>query len=469
MNRTVLAIDIGSTKVCAVIAEIGSDGEISITGAGVTKAQGLKRGSIVNIDLAAKSIKSALEDARRISGSTINSAIVSISGAYAKGITSDGIVNIQSKEVTYSEIERVMQTALYNANIPHEFEVLHVLPYNFKIDDQDSNIEDPLGMDASRLRAQVYIITTQKSFLNNLRKTVKTAGLEIENIVLSGYASLISTINDDEKELGAVVIDMGGNSCNLAIHSGNSVRYVEFLGVGSHHVTTDLSMALHTPIEEADKVKLRYGSLSESGGGLIEVPTIGVESDKQEVSLDVVRNVVYARVDETLKLLAHFLENSGLIKNIGAGVILTGGFSKMEGIRELAVAIFGSMPVRLARPKELNGHFESLRGPEFASAIGLVLYAAKPYTLYEIDVNKHIRRNEIVPSEAKKSLSNLRESTVKQESLQKSDLNSESSLDKSKVSKDGMVMLGAKKVKKAKDSNEPNVFNKIWNWATQLF
>jgi cell division protein FtsA len=460
VSRTVLAIDIGSTKICAVIAEIKNGDDISIIGAGTTKAQGLKRGSIVNIELAAKSIKAALDDARRISGSTINRAIISISGAYAKGINSDGIVNIQSKEITYAEIERVMQTASYNANIPHEFEVLHVLPYNFKIDDQDSNIEDPLGMDASRLKAEVHIITTQKSFLNNLRKTVKTAGLEIEGVVLSSYASLIATINDDEKELGAVVIDMGGNSCNLAIHSGNSIRYNEFLGVGSHHVTTDLSMALHTPIEEADRVKLQYGSLQSTSSDLIEVPTIGVENDRQEVSLEVVRNVVYARVDETLKLLAHFVENSGLSENIGAGIILTGGFSKMDGIRELAVAIFGSLPVRLARPKELNGHFDTLRGPEYASVIGLILYAAKPYTLYEIDINKQIRRNETLASEPQKTLEDLKEPIIPQPSTASKQKPKEAS---------GMVMLGDKKKKSAKDSTEPGSIRKFWNWMTQLF
>jgi len=162
LSRTVLAIDIGSTKICAIIAQIDNDNNIAIMGAGTTKAQGLKRGSITNIELASRSIKTAVEDAKRVSGTTVSSAIVSMSGAYTKSLNSNGIVNIQSKEISFKEIERVMHTSLYNANIPNEYEVLHALPFNFKVDDQDF-IEDPLGMNASRLEVETHIITTQKS------------------------------------------------------------------------------------------------------------------------------------------------------------------------------------------------------------------------------------------------------------------------------------------------------------------
>jgi cell division protein FtsA len=242
LSRTVLAIDIGSTKICAIIAEIADDGSIAITGAGTSKAQGLKKGSITNIELASKSIKTALNDAKRVSGSDVKTAVVSISGAYTKSLNSNGIVNIQNKEISFKEIERVMHTSLYNANIPNEYDVLHALPFNFKVDDQDF-IEDPLGMNASRLEVETHIITTQKSNLNNLKKAVRGAGVEVENIVLNGYAS-----------------------------SGNSIRYNDFLGVGSNHVTSDLSMALHTPLNIADSVKLSYGSLLTPSNELIELP-----------------------------------------------------------------------------------------------------------------------------------------------------------------------------------------------------
>ncbi|MDD2789476.1 MAG: cell division protein FtsA [Sulfurimonas sp.] len=453
MSRTILAIDIGSTKICAIIAQINNDNSISITGAGTTKAQGLKKGSITNIELASRSIRTAVNDAKRVSGSEVSSAIVSISGAYTKSVNSNGIVNIQSKEVSFKEIERVMHASLYNASIPNEFEVLHALPYNFKVDDQDF-IEDPLGMNASRLEVETHIITTQKSNLNNLKKAVRGAGVEVDNIVLNSYASAIATINDDEKELGIAVIDMGGNTSNIAIHSGNSIRYNEFLGVGSNHVTSDLSMALHTPLNIADNVKLTYGSLLTPSNDLIELPIIGDEHATHEVSLEVVHNVIFARVEETLMILAQFIEKSGLKDQIGAGIVLTGGFSKMEGIRDLAIATFGSVPVRLARPIEMDGLFDNLREPEYASAVGLIMYSASAYTPYEIDVNKRVRHTNELPTETTTvSFSETKDIPIAPPAL---DLNI----------KEKMVNLTQKKEKK---SEEANAFSKFWNWATQLF
>jgi len=452
LSRTVLAIDIGSTKICAIIAEISDDNSIAITGAGISKAQGLKKGSITNIELASKSIKAALNDAKRVSGSDVKSAIVSISGAYTKSLNSNGIVNIQNKEVSFKEIERVMQTSLYNANIPNEYDVLHALPFNFKVDDQDY-IEDPLGMNASRLEVDTHIITTQKSNLNNLKKAVHGAGVEVENVVLTGYASSIATLNDDEKELGVAIIDMGGNSSNITIHAGNSIRYNDFLGVGSNHVTSDLSMALHTPLNIADNVKLNYGSLLTPSSDLIELPIIGDESTTHEVSLEVVHNVIYARVEETLMILAQFIENSGLRDKIGAGIVLTGGFSQMEGLRELAVATFGSVPVRIAKPKEMDGLFDNLRSAEYSSAIGLVMYAASSYTQYEIDVNKKVRHSNEIPAEQTNIDLSDEESIPTPTSLDYED-------------KERMVTLTSKKEKK---SDEAGMFSKFWNWATQLF
>jgi len=453
LSRTVLAIDIGSTKICAIIAQINDDNSISITGTGTTKAQGLRKGSITNIELAARSIKVAVEDAKRVAGVNVKKAIVSISGAYTKSLNSNGIVNIQSKEISFKEIERVMHTSLYNANIPNEYEVLHALPFNFKVDDQDF-IEDPLGMNASRLEVETHIITTQKSNLNNLKKAVNAAGVEVENVVLTSYASSIATLNADEKELGAVIIDMGGNTCNISIYSGNSLKYNDFLGVGSNHVTSDLSMALHTPLNVADNVKLNYGSLLTPSNDLIELPIIGDENTTHEVSLEVVHNVIFARVEETLMILAQFIEKSGLKDQIGAGIILTGGFSKMEGIRELAVATFGSMPVRLARPVEMDGLFDNLRGAEYSSSIGLVMYSGIPYTQYEIDVNKKVRhRNESPSSQSDVNFSDAAEIPIAPSVI-------EEPLEK-------MVSIGASQ--KEKKNDEASDVSKFWNWATQLF
>ena len=452
MGKTVLAIDIGSTKICAIIARIDDKDSIAVIGAGISKAQGLKRGNITNIELASKSIKSAVDDAKRVAGTDVRNAIVSISGNYTKSLNSNGIVNIQNKEISFKEIERVMQTSLYNANIPNEYEVLHALPFNFKVNDQDF-IEDPLGMNASRLEVETHIITTQKSNLNNLKKAVRGAGVEVQNVILSGYASSISILNEDEKELGVCVIDIGGNTSNVTIHSGSSIRHNDFLAVGSNHVTNDLSMALHTPLSVADNVKIHYGSLLAPSNDLIELPMIGDEKTTHEVSLEVVHNVIYARVEETLMILAQFIEDSGLKDKLGAGIVLTGGLSKMKGIRELAVATFDSGPVRLAKPKEMEGLFEDLRGPEFSAAVGLVMYMAGNPTPYEIDVNKHVRHSSEVPKETSSvDFSNEDDIPVVP-------------MDEQSV-KDQLVTLPSKKEKK---SDEASAISKFWNWATQLF
>ncbi len=456
MEKSVLAIDIGSTKVCAIIANIDEDNEIKIIGAGIAKAQGLKKGSITNIELASKSIKHAISDAKRVAGTELKRAIVSLSGAYTKSLNSSGIVNIPNKEISATEIDRVMRTSLYNANIPNEFEVLHALPYNFKVDDQES-IEDPLGMNAARLEVETHIITSQRTNLNNLRKAVQAAGVEVENIILSGYASAIAVLTVDEKELGAAVIDMGGSTSNIVIHSGNSVRYNDFLGVGSSHITNDLSMALHTPLNMAESVKLEYGSLNAPRNELIELPIIGDENSTHEVSLEVVHNVIYARVEETLMIIAQSLEKSGLKDHLGAGIVLTGGFTRIEGLRELAIAIFDNMPVRIAKPVEMEGLFDTLRDPSYSAAIGLVKYAAAGYSAYEIDINKNMRHHnedpiytepvaldDIVPEFMDAPLAPAENTSVL----------------------DRLVQLPKRDAKK---SDEASVFAKFWNWATQLF
>jgi len=468
LKRTVLAIDIGSTKICALIAEIDDDNNAQIIGAGIAKAQGLRKGSITNIELASKSIKSALNDAKRVAGTELRSAIVTISGAYTKSLNSSGIVNIPNKEITLNEIQRVMHTSLYNANIPNEFEVLHALPYNFKVDDQDF-IEDPLGMNAARLEVETHIITTQKSNLNNLRKAVKAAGVDVESVVLSGYASAIAVLNADEKELGAAVVDMGGNTSNIVIHSGHAIRYNDFLGVGSNHITNDLSMALHTPLHTADNVKITYGSLYAPSNDLIELPVIGDETSSHEVSLEVVHNVIYARVEETLMIIAQSIEKSGLKEHMGAGVVLTGGFTKIEGLRELAVAILDNMPVRLAKPTDVGGLFDTLRDPSYSGAVGLIKYLADGYTAYEIDVNRRMRH---AGEESATHTGPLPEEAPKLEPIAPASSTPTSAASTPPVKEEKitesatMVNIGSNK---PVQDDQPNPISKFWNWATQLF
>jgi len=466
LSDTILAIDIGSTKICAIIAEISDSNEVTIQGHGITKSQGIKKGAITNIELASKSIKKAINDAKRIAGSNITSATVSISNAYAKSLNSTGIVNIPHKDISIKEINRVMQTALYNANVPNEYEVVHVLPYNFRVDDQDF-IEDPFGMNASRMEVDVNIIMTQKSNLSNLKKAVRSAGVEINGIVLSGYASAIATMDEDEKELGVAVIDLGGQTSNLVIHTGNSIRYNDFLGVGSNHITNDLSMALHTPLQIAENVKVRHGNLVESSNEVIELPIIGDEENRNGVSLEIVHSVIFSRVEEALMILAKSLEKSALKEQIGAGIILTGGMTKLKGIRELAQAIFSGMPVRVGYPENVNGLFDELKDPAFSTVVGLLLYKAGGHTQYEIDFQQELLHSKTIHEENLSDIKigntthDVEDSTLgKSHKEVRKEMKLNDDLDDNIISFDDLPDLG---------HDNKNPFKKLANWARQLF
>ena len=384
--RTVLAIDIGSSKTVALIADVKDD-ELSVTGVGISKSSGIKKGAITNIDQSAKAIKQAVSDAKRVAGVAVKKAIISISTNYTKSLKSFGIVNIPSNEVTLREVSRAIQTAVYNANLPNDCEVLQAIPSNFKIDDI-TDIEDPYGMSGSRLEVSMNVIIAQKSGLDNIRKTLKIAGIEIENIVLSSFASSISILNDDERELGVAMIDIGATTSDLAIFADNSLKYTDFLGVGSYHITSDLSTAIHTPIADAEAIKINMESQKDKD--FIEFPSIGNEETHQ-TSIDILNQVIYARIDETLMILNKKIEDSGYKNRIGAGIVLTGGFTKFYNLKERASALFGNIPVRIAKPKEINGLFDNLKSEEFSAVVGLLLYSLGKHTIYEIDSNKYFR------------------------------------------------------------------------------
>lgn len=392
---TILGLDIGSDKVCAIIASKNED-EVKVLGSGVAKSKGIKKGVITSIEHSSNSIKQAVLGAVKVAGTSYDKTVVSVCGAYSKNIKSSGVVNIPNQEIGIEEINRVITMANHNANIPGEFEKVHVIPTSFKIDDQDF-IENPLGMNGNRLEVTVNIVTIQKSVLNNLKKSVELAGVRLTNIVLSAYASAIAVLNEDEKELGSVIIDMGASTADLVVYSENTIKHQSFLGVGSFHITNDLSMALHTPLSAAEQVKLQYGSLKVQNSDLIELPMIGDSETKVEVSLEIVRNVISARVEETLMILAKMVEDSGYKTRVGAGVVLTGGMTKLGGIRDLASIIFDKLPVRIAKPRKLEGLSDKLDLEEFSTVIGLVLYGFGEFIEYEMDSNKNLRhKNETI-------------------------------------------------------------------------
>ena len=423
--KTILGIDIGSSKTVAIIADIAE--EATITGVGIAKSKGIKKGTITNIDQAANSIKQAVNDAKRIAGTNVNKAIVSISTAYTKSTKSYGIVNIPSNEITISEINRAIQTALYNATIPNDYVVLQAIPYDFKVDDI-TEIEDPEGMSGSRLEVSIHIILAQKSGIENIKKMLKIAGIEVENIVLNSFASAIATLNDDEKEQGVALIDIGATTSDLIIFKDNAIRWTEFVGVGSHHITNDLAMALHTPLAKSEEIKLNIANFNDED--IIEVPLIGDEENTQSVNVVTIKEIMYARINETLMILNKLIEDSKLKSKL-TGIVLTGGFTNLPNLREIAIPIFGNMSVRIAKPKEINGLFDNLKAPEFSTAIGLIVYALGKHSSYEIDSNRKFRSKYSIEELSKEEPINLKNKDDNDiEPIGKNDKNNGSILEK---------------------------------------
>jgi len=459
LSTPILAIDIGSNKICAIIGK-KENGQIEISGHGVAKSQGIKKGTITNIEQASKAIKKAIDDAKRVSGISITTATISISGAYTKSVNSTGVVNIPNNDISINEINRVMQTALYNANIPNEFEILHVLPYKFKIDDQDY-IEDPYGMNASRMEVDTHIIMTAKSSLENLKKAVNAANIEIGKVVLSGYASAIAIIDQDDQERGIAVIDLGGQTSNLVIHVGNSIQYNDFLAVGSNHITNDLSIALHTPLDTAEELKVSKGSLLNTGfNENIELPIIGDEHNLNIVSMDIVHNIIHSRMEEAITILANSIVDSGLKNQIGAGIMLTGGMTYIEGTRELAQALMPNIPIRIGRPQYINKISNELLSAEYSVAIGLLLYEAGYNTEYELERNKQmLHSKEYIP---KDSLSDIAINSSLSNSKPKISVSQPSFTDKSENE-----LFADLSKEPVQDNNNP--IQSFVDWAKKIF
>ncbi|MDR2151974.1 MAG: cell division protein FtsA [Helicobacteraceae bacterium] len=434
----ILAIDVGSHKVCALVAQIGADKPARVIGSGLARSQGIKKGAIVDIAKASESIKAAASEACQSAGISLQKAIVSVSGAYVQSHQVVGKANIPTKEIEPKDINRVMRIALDGAAMPPpDCEILHVLPFSFKVDEQ-SNVQDPVGMSGSRLETHVNIITAQKTALDNLRKAIAAAGIEIENLALSAYAASIAVLGDDEKELGACVIDIGASTCNIAIYQGAAPRHCDFFAVGGAHITSDLSIALHTPISAAERIKLEYGSLLEQSASTINIPEIGIENATRSASLETISNVIGARMEETLLILAGRLNMSRLKNCVGAGVVIAGGAAKLDGISETAAPIFGNIPVRIARPKALPGLTDTFRDSAFAVVIGLVRYGAGEFTPYEIDSSNNIRIKipaRKTPSEEPQPPSFTQEETT--------------------------IVL--------KELKEPSMLQRFWNWLSQIF
>lgn len=385
----ILGIDLGSTQTCAILAQKSEDG-LKIIGYGKTKTQGIKKGAIIDMTLAAKSIERAVLNVEVMSGiKRYDKVIVSISGAYTKGVNSQGVVNVNS-EISIQEIKRAVTLAEHNASIPNDYEAIQILPYGFQVNDTDCVI-DPLGMNAKRLVVLAHIVMAKKSDVKNLKKVVDLAGLPVDNLVLSGYASAIACLSDSEKELGAILIDMGGGICDIVVYMGNSIHFEHRFLIGSSNITADLAQTLHTPLNEAENIKLSWESLGEPKS-LVQVPLMGDERKVREYAVELISDIIYSRVNETLLGLADWISVENAAKNAGAGVVLTGGFVKLARFDEVAVAAFSDKSTRVASARDgIVSNFTEVFDPENSCAIGLCLYEAGYFTPYEIDSNKKLR------------------------------------------------------------------------------
>lgn len=452
MSNVILGIDIGSTKICSIIAEI-KDGVPYVIGSGIHKSEGIKKGSITNIEQASQAIRTSVNDAKRVAGTNVEEAIISISGTYTKSQWVTAVANIPNNEIGMKEITRVMQTAIHNASIPEDETIIHALPYEFKIDDR-SSAEDPLGMCASRLEAFVHVVTAKKSAIENLKKAVLSSGIKIKNIILSAYASSIAVLSNEEKELGVACIDMGGQTCDLMIHSGYSMRYSNSCEVGSNNITVDLATALNTNQSIAEQIKIEYGKLvlsEEDKEKALAVPTILGNLQETQVNFDVIHSVISARVEELIGFLADSIEASGLKNQLGAGIILTGGMTNLDGIEEFATSIFRK-PVRIAKPVTIGGLVDGLKSIHSATAIGLVLHGAGHYANYEMDYDKRIL--------CKKPITNTNSVESSLNNVSDLDIKSHPNI----VHKDDLSQI----ITKDEDKTN-NIFSRFYKWVSQLF
>lgn len=397
MGDTLLAIDIGSTNIVSVVAQNDLNGKVNILGMGVETSDGINKGLITNIEVASTAINNAVQNAKRSTRNPIDSTLVSISGAYTKGLRSNGSVNVPNGQITENEINQVMQMALYNATIVTEYDVIHVLPIYFKVDDSQT-VDNPLNMNGARLEVSVYIVTAKKTALTNIKNAMKASGIEVTNFVLNGYSSSISVLDDEQKRFGSGVIDIGGSTTDFVCFKGKSILYNDFIPVGSTHITTDLSMMLHTPPNAAEMLKIKYGNLlsvskdDDLAIRKVKIPIIGDEQNTKEMDLNSVQTIIHARVEETLILMKEKIKKSGMSDSIGAGLVITGGMSQLKGIKELASKIFENIPIKVANPINIKNGYVNFDDPTMATIVGLLLYGLDTNANFELDSNKKLRK-----------------------------------------------------------------------------
>ncbi len=372
-RNLLVALDIGTSKVVAIVAEVSPEGRIEVIGIGSSASRGLKRGVVVNIESTVQSIQRAVEEAELMAGCEINNVYTGIAGSHVKSINSHGIVAIRDKEVTATDVERVIDAAKAVA-IPADQRVLHVLPQEFIIDSQEG-IPEPIGMAGVRLEAKVHLVTGAVSAAQNIVKCVQRCGLSVEDIVLEQLASSYAVLTEDEKELGVCIVDMGGGTTDIAVFCGGAIQHTAVIPIAGTQVTNDIAVSLRTPAQYAEEIKIKYAcALSQLANPdeTIEVPSVG-DRPPRRLARQTLAEVVEPRYEELFHLVRKELRRSGFEELIAAGIVMTGGSAKMEGAIDLAEEVF-HMPVRLGVPQYVDGLADVVRNPIHATGVGLLLY-----------------------------------------------------------------------------------------------
>ena len=373
-GELIVGLDIGTTKIGAVVAERTERG-VDVVGIGTHPSRGLRKGVVVDIDATVESIKQAVEEAELMGDCEITSVYAGIAGGHIRGMNSHGIVAVKDREVSESDIRRVIDAAKAVA-IPMDREVIHVIPQEFIIDDQDG-IREPLGMSGVRLEAKIHIVTAAVTSAQNIVKCANKAGLNVIDIVLEPLASAEAVLARDERELGVCLIDIGGGTTDIAVFNEGSIAHTSVLALGGNHITNDLAVGLRTPFDEAERIKKRFGVATArllGSDDILTVPSVGGRRPR-EVSRKLICDVIEPRADEILSLARQELIKASMDERIPSGVVLSGGCSALSGIADLAEEIFES-PVRLGLPSQVGGLQDVVRDPMYATGVGLVLYGA---------------------------------------------------------------------------------------------
>jgi len=377
-NNIIVGLDIGTSKVVALVGEIDADGNLTIIGIGSHQSRGLKKGTVVNIESTVISIQRAVEEAELMAGCQIGSVYAGIAGSHIRSMNSHGIVAIRDGEVMAADIERVIDAAQAVA-IPADQKVLHILPQEYIIDSQEG-VKEPMGMSGVRLEAKVHLVTCAINAVQNIEKCIKRCGLETDDIILEQLASSYSVLTDDEKELGVCLVDIGGGTTDIAIFTEGAIRHTGVIPIAGDQVTNDIAMALRTPTEHADDIKIRYACALKQLASTDETINVRGVGDRppRELSRHALAEVVEPRYDELFTLIQAELQRSGFESLLAAGIVLTGGTSKMEGAVELAEEIFHA-PVRLGSPHNVAGLADIVSNPIYSTGVGLLLYGLKQF------------------------------------------------------------------------------------------